>query len=82
MKFKIGDRVKLKKDSVYFLQSNNGEGIIENIYISDTWINVLWDHGSGNIYSVKDLIRAKPLTAKQLNKKYYEATQHTRKFKN
>lgn len=59
-KFKIGDRVKIKKDSKWYTNSRNNpkniEGTINNITNhNDLNIYVYWDNGGNNAYYVEDL---------------------------
>lgn len=70
MKFKVGDKVLINKDSEYFGQGNQEVGKITNVENKNILISypirVSWPNGDHNVYRECDLI-LKLLTAKQLN---------------
>ena len=59
--FKIGTRVKIKKDSQYANQAQNTTGTV--VYEKETpsnkgWTRVKWDRGYEDNYPDKDLFKA------------------------
>ena len=54
MKFKVGDKVKLREDSEYWGQSDGLIGTIGNIQ-PNGWIVVVWGEYMGNSYKERDL---------------------------
>jgi hypothetical protein len=60
MKFKIGDKVKLRKDSFFYRSQNEYSqgtfGVIINLYISDMYpIAVAWEGTNRFAYNESDL---------------------------
>lgn len=57
--FKVGDKVRIRKDSKYYTDNGPRNPIGISGYISrffgDGWINVEWDNGKYNNYREKDL---------------------------
>lgn len=54
-KFKVGDRVVLKKDSAFARQSYGKDGIITELEYGEFRYRITWDNGHSNIYRATDI---------------------------
>ena len=59
--FKVGDKVKINPESIYFsLHCQLPHGVIGHVtidqYFDEHWVSVRWDGGQ-NIYRKEDLIK-------------------------
>lgn len=63
IKFKIGDRVVLRKDSEYAYQSNGKDGTITELEHGEYRYRIRWDNGHSNCYRAIDIRLVKDFTS-------------------
>ncbi len=67
MKFKIGDKVILREESLYKRQQNGIGTIVRLQTPNDSWIRIRWENNDTNDYPPEDVILKVEVIEKQIN---------------